>query len=247
MYSFALRPRWILGHVLVVTLVVALANLGLWQLRRLEERRDLNAVVEHRSKQTVPLPAEGWEGADGSALIFRRVQVTGRYDPDSEVLLRFRTRLGVPGHHVLTPLITERGTVLVNRGWVPLDIAEKWPTQGARPPPGPVQITGVLRSSEGGSRFLPQRPRPDGPLTVGAIDISGLSRRLSRPLYPLYVQLDPAGEAEISYPVAVEPLPLGDGPHLSYALQWFAFASIAALGWVILVRQSAKPSVVTPR
>ncbi len=245
MYSFALRPRWILGHVLVATLVVVLANLGFWQLRRLEERRDLNAVVERRSEQTTPLPTEGWEGSDPSALVFRRVQVSGRYDSDSEVLLRFRPRLGMPGHHVLTPLTTDQGTVIVNRGWVPLELAEKWPTPATRPPPGRVQVTGVLRSSEGGSRFLPQRPRPDGPLTVGSVDLTGLSRRLSRPLYPLYVQLDPGAEGESSYPVAVEPLPLDEGAHLSYALQWFAFASGAALGWLILLRQSAKATART--
>lgn len=246
MYRFALRPKWILGHVLVVTLVVFLASLGFWQLRRLEERRDINAVVKQRSQSTTALPTEGWEGTDPSTLVFRRVQVQGRYDSDAEVLLRFRPRAGLPGHHVLTPLVTDQGTVVVDRGWVPLAIAEEWPTRRATPPAGPVQITGILRSSEHG-RFLPRRPRPDGPLTVGAVDLAGLSRELSRPLYPLYVQLDPAPQAPNSYPVASEPLPLDEGPHLSYALQWFTFATGAAIGWLILLRQSANPSARTRR
>ena len=34
------------------------------------------------------------------------------------------------------------------------------------------------------------------------------------------------------------PIPeLDDGPHLSYAFQWFAFATIATVGYVILVRR----------
>ena len=37
------------------------------------------------------------------------------------------------------------------------------------------------------------------------------------------------------------PLPeLTEGPHLNYAIQWFAFATIAAVGYVILVRREVK-------
>ncbi len=118
-------------------------------------------------------------------------------------------------------------------------MAEQWPAPRTAPPPGRVQLTGILRSSEEG-RFVPRRPRPGGPLTVGAVDLAGLSRELSQPLYPLYVQLDPEAATTSSYPVPVEPPPLDEGPHLSYALQWFTFAAGAAVGWLILVRQSAK-------
>ena len=38
-------PKWIAFHVLVVVVVVAMINLALWQLRRLDERRDFNAQV----------------------------------------------------------------------------------------------------------------------------------------------------------------------------------------------------------
>lgn len=37
----------------------------------------------------------------------------------------------------------------------------------------------------------------------------------------------------------VEPLPVTEGPHLSYAVQWFAFALIALIGSVLLTRTSA--------
>jgi len=33
---------------------------------------------------------------------------------------------------------------------------------------------------------------------------------------------------------------LGDGPHLSYAIQWFAFAGIVILGMGALIRKQAR-------
>lgn len=241
MYRFALRPKWILGHLLVVALVAVLASLGFWQLRRLEERREVNALVEQRSRSTTALPAEGWEGADPAGLVYRRVRVRGRYDAGGEVLLRFRSRNGVPGHHVLTPLVTDQGTVIVDRGWVPLAVAEEWPTPDTAPPPGPVEVTGMLRPSTPGG-FRPQRSRPDAPLTVGSVDLAALSGELSRPLHPLYVQVEAPPGPAASYPAPAEHLPMDEGPHLSYAVQWFIFATGAAVGWPILVRQSAHAS-----
>jgi surfeit locus 1 family protein len=39
----------------------------------------------------------------------------------------------------------------------------------------------------------------------------------------------------------VPPPPLGDGPHLSYALQWFAFATVALVGYVAWLRAGRRP------
>jgi hypothetical protein len=40
-----LSGRWLIGHVLVLIAVIILINLGLWQLRRLDQRRALNASI----------------------------------------------------------------------------------------------------------------------------------------------------------------------------------------------------------
>lgn len=243
MYRFLLRPRWLVGHLLAVALVVLLAILGLWQLRRHDERRQTNALVASRSERVAPLPAEGWDdGADTGRLSFRRVRLRGSYQADKEVLVRFRSNQGLPGYHVLTPMTTEKGSIIVNRGWVPLEMGDRWPDPRARPPAGETAITGLLRASQPASRFLPDGPTADAPLSVGAVNVAGLERRLSIPLYPLYLELDapkPTG-APASFP---EPLPapeLDQGPHLAYAAQWFFFAAGAAAGWVVLARISAR-------
>ena len=52
-YRFALRPKWLLSHVLVLALVVVMINLGFWQLRRLDEKKAHNASV--RANESVAI------------------------------------------------------------------------------------------------------------------------------------------------------------------------------------------------
>lgn len=238
MYRFALRPRWVAGHVLIVGLVVVFVALGGWQLRRLEERRAHNETLGERTRTVVALPPEGFgDDADTGRLAYQRVRAVGRYEPGGEVLVGYRSHQGLPGYHVLTPFRTAGGVVMVQRGWVPVTVGERWPVAEATPPAGEVEISGVLVPSEGAGRFRLRQPAPGGPLTVGAVHLPGLERHLDQPLYGLALQLEAAGSA--SLPVAVPVPRFDEGKHLSYAIQWFLFAAGAAAGWLVLVRKSA--------
>jgi len=56
MYRFLLQPKWIGFHLLVIAAIVTMVNLGMWQLRRLDERQAFNATVEARyDEPPVPL------------------------------------------------------------------------------------------------------------------------------------------------------------------------------------------------
>jgi surfeit locus 1 family protein len=54
---------------------------------------------------------------------YRQAIVTGEYDPESEVVLSNQVWNDQIGVHVLTPLWLNDGdrSILVDRGWVPLD------------------------------------------------------------------------------------------------------------------------------
>lgn len=244
-----LTPRWLLSHVLVVAVVVLMVNLGLWQLRRLDERRaandeaaaalarpaaDLSEVVD---------PAASFD--DGEAAALRRVRVTGTYAPDDEVLVRSRSLDGAPGLWVVTPLVLGDGTaVAVNRGWVPVspEGAEGPAPAGSAAPAGEVTVDGVLRATEVRGRFGPTDPE-EGRLThLARLDLGRLQQQVDEDLYPVAVQLtasDPAQAGDLPVPL---PLPdTGDeGPHLSYAVQWFVFSTIAAVGYVVILRRQAE-------
>jgi cytochrome oxidase assembly protein ShyY1 len=229
--------RWIVGTVLVAAIVFGCVEAGFWQLRRLDQRRHLNARIRERSAETVPLPDVD-AATDPDDLTYRRVDLTGTYDPGHEVLVRFRSRTGLPGYEVLTPLRMEADVVvLVDRGWVPLEDGDRWPVADMAPPPGEVEVTGLLAPAEGGSTRLEHRP--DGVAVVAAIDPAKLRRAVGDgDLYPVYLLADEGGAGEhSSFPVAVDPPALTEGPHRSYAVQWFLFASVGVVGWIALLRR----------
>ncbi len=235
MYRFLRSPRWLVAHVLLAAVAAACVSLGLWQLRRLDERRAFNATVEQGLK-AVQVPLASVLGEPASSLSYRRVVATGRYLPREEVLLGPLSRDGAPGYDVLTPLVSGEDAILVDRGWVPFEFSAP-PVAPAQPPEGEVTVTGYL---------LPPRPaRRAGPVGAKQLDfvsdpdIARLAGQVSVPLAPVYLVLLEQAPALGDLPrPGVVPV-LGEGPHLSYAVQWLLFATIAVVGYPFLIRRRA--------
>lgn len=233
-----LRPRWLVGSVLVVLVVGGCIAAGLWQLRRLDDRRERNERIRSRAGVTQPLPPAGFASeADVDALVFRRVEVTGTFDPDHEVLVRFRSRRGLPGYEVVTPLVTGDGAaILVDRGWVPLREGDRWPVRSGAPPEGEVTVRGLLAPPEGGGLRLVPPVAPGSPPVVGAIDPPALRTELPyRQLYALHLLSEGSPTASGRFPEPVDPPSLDEGPHRDYAVQWFLFAAVGVIGWTLLL------------
>ncbi len=242
MASPLLRPRWIVGTVLVTAIVGGCISAGFWQVRRLHERKADNARVRERSAELVPLPTSGFGSGNPDELAFRRVRARGTFDPTHEVLVRFRSRRGLPGYEVVTPFMTDGGTLLVDRGWVPLADGDRWPVASMAPPPGEVEVQGLLSPPEGGKVRLEEQPAR--PPVIGSIVPRGLASVVRVPassVYPAHLLADDgaAGRGSV-YPVPVEPPDLSEGPHFSYAVQWFLFASVGIVGWCVLLRRQAR-------
>jgi surfeit locus 1 family protein len=234
---FLRSPRWIAGHLLVLLTVVTFASLGFWQLERLDSRRDYNALLDGRmAQESVNLHTLPPEAATEHS--YRRVSVTGTYRHDDEVLLSTRSQDGRPGHHVLTPLEAEGLVVVVDRGWVPLDLDEP-PIADATPPAGEVTVDGVLHPSQE-ARRAGTFGGEDGALQfVTDVDLSLLSEALGTDLYPLYVLAgaqEPGQAGALPLPAASPPLT--EGSHLSYAMQWFLFTGVVLVGYPMLLRRS---------
>ena len=235
-------PRWLLGHVLVIAVCFLFINLGFWQIRRLEERRIENTVMASRLAAD-PQPIEELivgAGSDLDSLEFRRATAGGEFAPTEEVLVRSQVNQGVAGWHVITPLVLADGrAVLVNRGWVPLEM-DAVPVP-AVPPPGEVTLTGWLGLTR--TRQAGGATEPEGRLTqIARIDIERLQEQMPFELLPIYLSVD---ESEAQLPIAVAaPIVNDEGPHLLYAIEWFSFTLISVVGYVFLLRRAVHRSNV---
>lgn len=246
MARFLLSPRWVVMHVVVLAIAVLFVNLGFWQLRRLDERRSGNALIEARlAAPPAPLHVVlASSGDDVDALAYRRVWTTGRYLPREEVLLTPRSDNDQPGHHVVTPLLTRDGAaLLVDRGWVPFTLDQP-PVQQARPPSGQVRVEGMLVPTQDAARYGARGDPDSDRLTfLSAVDVDRLQPQVSHRLQPFSLLLQDQRPATArALPRPPEPPDLSEGSHLSYAIQWFLFAAIGLVGYPLLIRNSARGS-----
>jgi surfeit locus 1 family protein len=235
--------RITVSGVLVTLLVFAVAAMcvrfGFWQLDRLQQRRERNSEVRERLHTppetliSVPRDSGGW--------LYRRVFIHGTFDNDRSIILPGRAFAGTPGAHVLTPVLLPDGTaVLADRGWVPA-------ADGASADLAALGLAVVAVDTAVVLPFPGQESRLGSPPAGGAaradssfrrvwfaMDELALRGQFPYPLGAIHVRLLPASAAA-ALPLR-EPLPaLNNGPHLGYAIQWFSFALIAIVGWLVIV------------
>ena len=247
-WRFALTPKWIVRHILVIALVVAMVAAGFWQLRRLDDKRAYKALVEARQEEPAAPVEDVMRDAVVEDVLYRSVTAVGEYLADDTVVVENRSFNGASGGWVLTPLLLRDGdAVLVNRGFIGFDRDGR--IVAPPPPDGTVRVEGLLFPSQTRGSFGARDPDA-GQLTVLArVDLDRVAAQLDHPLLPAYVQLTESSPPEPPVPagapalVALGPPEPDEGPHLGYAGQWFTFTVIAVVGYGLLLRRVARDPV----
>lgn len=203
---------------------ILFVRLGLWQLARLHAKVQRNGTIA--AQQSKPPVQFASLPTDTALARYRRASVSGVFDYDQELVLSNRTHQGSPGVELVTPLrIAGSDTaVLVDRGWVyspdgaTVDRA-RWRERDS------VTLVGYVEqyAPEPGAAAPPRDAR-----VVRRISRRETASRIRYPLAPYY--LVQTGDTASSHPVRREMPVLDEGPHLSYAIQWFAFAAMAIAG-----------------
>ena len=180
-------------------------------------------------------------GGDLDSLEHYRAEATGTFMPENEVLIRSQVYREVAGFDVITPLLTQDGAaILVNRGWVPLEM-DQVPATSAPPPPGEVTVEGWVAPTQERKALGPADPETGQLMTMNRVDIERIQEQVPFPLLPVYmVELGEQGR-ELPVPLA-EPTFDDEGPHLAYAIQWFSFLAIGLIGYGFLIRKSLRGS-----
>lgn len=240
MYRFAFRPAWLLSHLFAASLIVLFVSLGFWQLSRHDEKVERNAVVAARTQEPAAPVEELVAGADGNEvedLRYRQATAVGTYEPDADVLIDNRSHEGLPGAWVVTPLRLADGSVVaVSRGFQGFDSGVIDPPV---PPEGEVAVTGTVLPWD--ERSCGVRTDDDGaPIGSACLRRDAVETALGGSVLPVALQRISSvpEDADVLVPV---PLPaLDEGPHRSYAVQWFIFATIGFVGYPLILRRVAR-------
>jgi cytochrome oxidase assembly protein ShyY1 len=225
-YRFVLRPRWLLGHLVVAGLVVLMVNLGFWQLRRLDGRREINASIRARQKAPAVDIATLLTGTEPGSVEYRAATVTGVFDAGHQVVVRTSGQSG----DVVSALVMDDGrAVLVDRGVVSA-VGDR-PAAPA-PPADRITVTGRVRRTQAGSAGAVDE--------LDRFDVARIGASLPYSVLPVYLELVSPLPSGSGQPQPVLAPQLDEGPHLAYAGQWFLFSAGALAGWPVLIRSSAK-------
>ncbi len=223
-----MKSLWI-AAVAALTVIVLTASLGVWQLRRADQKADAQ-VVRDAALATPPLRV----GADPLAPAFvdgRRVEVVGRFDPAGTLLLDNRTYGGVAGFHVLTPLRVEPGgpQLMVLRGWVARDVRDRTRALDYATPNGTVRVEGLALAE------LPQPivlGRDEGAFAPGSKIVQRFDldawRRARAPQAAAFVVRQTSMLDDGLVRDWIQP-GTGVDRHRGYAAQWFGLSALTAV------------------
>ncbi|MEJ3404071.1 SURF1 family protein [Rathayibacter sp. YIM 133350] len=230
-WRFAFSRRWA-GYLALVTLfAIVCVSLGFWQIaRRGEALAEIHRIETNWNADPVPV---------GEALprltSFRvdqkyvPVSLTGSYLLDDERLVRNRPGDSGPGFEVLTPLQLDDGTVfVVDRGWLPTGDTPDAPASVPAAPEGRVTVVARLKAGE--PHIASRKQAPSG--QVQTIELTDMQKIIGEPTYTgAYGLMASESPAPSTRPQAAQKPPLDEGPHLSYAFQWFVFALLGFVGF----------------
>lgn len=239
------QRRWLGFTAFILGMLVLCVILARWQWSRYQYRLGENDRLDAAlSAPAVPVdelldaaPAGSETTALPPELEWRAVTATGTFDEAGETAVRRRPLDGRNGFWIVTPLVTESGVLLVNRGWTPAGSDATAAPDVPPPPSGQVTVTGRLRPAEATE---PTDAPPPG--QAWAADPEVLVTPADALRFNAYAELTsstPAADAELKS----LPVPGHRGlNNLVYSVQWLLFGLVGIIGWWRLIRGEGRRS-----
>ena len=242
-WRLAVTPRWwgILGFT--VAFAVVCVGLGQWQFDRRAQAQAAIALLDgNYDLPAIDLTTLITDSAEYDATEkWRIVRATGEYLASDIIYVRTRSGPGGIGFEQLAPLQTATGEVfVVNRGWVPANGDNSAPAETPVVPSVPVTVTVRLIPGE---QEIAGRDAPAG--QIATIHLETIEQRVNAEVYRgWYGRLATESPATKSGATWEKPV-LDEGPHLSYALQWYVFGLMGFYGYGWALRKEARGDVPT--
>ncbi|HWW06067.1 SURF1 family protein [Collimonas sp.] len=224
--------------VLLVVLGVALAQ---WQTRRGDQKQALESKLLQREADAAVQLGAALQVQDVDQLEFRRMVLRGEFIPGWPVYLDNRPLNGVAGFYVLMPfklaapapgLVTGADSyVLVARGWLPRDPADRSKLPSYPTPAGVIEIEGLVRRDFGHVLQLGDAGSLRPQAIVQNLAIGEFAAASKFKLQPFVIEQTSNTEDHL---LRTWPRPsLGIEKHRGYAFQWYALAVMAFIFFVV--------------
>ena len=206
-----------------------LIGLGTWQVQRLQWKNELTAAVRER----LLLPPVALDDAVIDPQDYQSVRVTAEFVPELIWYRGIKTRLGVPGSHVLMVAKSGDGRYwLTELGWI-ADTKK----DAAKVPGGSFELLGILRPSIPRGPFTPQNDFTNARIYAEELELLGERATLNLEGRVLQLSENPVHDLEIM-PSSAEPDLRNN--HLGYALTWYGLAAALIGVYIAFGRHSAK-------
>lgn len=232
--EYVFRPTW-LGTLITLGCIPVFIALGQWQYHKAEQKQTLQTLQDtHLGAEAVELPQAVDEPA---AWRYRKVKVSGQYEPRYQILLDNQVENTRAGYHVITPLKIDETDqyVLVNRGWIPAE-ANHSDLPSIDTPAGVQQVVGQvwIPAKKYYSLETPeQKNSPQWQPLWQNLDMQRYAEAVPFAVSPLVIRLDPnssAGGFSRNWPAPAERITT----HIGYAYQWFGFAVAAFIIYLVV-------------
>ena len=212
------------GKITLLTLLLlpVLVGLGLWQLERADEKRQLEAAFSEQQRQA-PESLNGLGAAAIDQLAnYTRVSVEGRFEAAHTWLLDNKMRSGRFGYEVVTPFLLSNGQrILVNRGWLQGGARRDQLPLIASVEGNVTLFASVYRPTD--NSFLEARAEADSwPRVIPELDTDSAAKTLKQPLLEPQLRLDEFSPG--AFTTQWTYINSSPAKHTGYAVQWFAMA-----------------------
>lgn len=216
--------------VLAMCIIVLFIRLGYWQLSRAAEKEAMLSAQTHRAT----LPPRSLPNEVTALENYTPVIIKGQYDPLHTFIIQnryFNHHLGV---QVITPFKPEKGNVqvLVDRGWLAIEQA-KLERIDQHTRTIPITLNGFVYNPGKPFKLNDKLDEPKRwPLQLPQYDQDVMRDHLSSATYPfIIVNVD---KTQDFFKYNFEPVSMSPERHKGYAIQWFAFAAVAAIAFISL-------------
>lgn len=214
-----------LPTLVFVCVLPLLLSLGMWQLRRADEKR---AFLQQQAQGQVAdisrLSVVTQDNAE--RLRYKKLEVAGHYDAQHQFLIDNQISEGKVGYFVVTPFILqgENKAILVNRGWLAANPDRReLPDVSISAEPAVIQGRANTFPSVGIKIAGAEIPTDTSPAVVQVVDSEVLAQKSGYPLFSFQLELDKELPQGFKRDWHTSTIMLPE-QHTAYAVQWFALA-----------------------